>query len=668
MTPDLKSKKIPPGLPLTQDDAAGLPPIAVVTAMPGPATTTSPMSLRRMVVWGLKLVGSRPGLFILATLLATSVTFLTQANAWLVAQIVNGVNGKVLDGRFTLTQLAIAFAVVGIGLIPFRFLSQLVSSWSNTTMQTHLQQVMHDRLLTLSSTWHDKHGLGDTTQMMNSAFLTARTLGGLLAFPLVQCATLTSAVILLLGQVNQLGQLPLWADVVLIGVLLLVPLGGWWLAKPMQAAFDLTYAADAAIKSEFVNSASKPIEVQVLGAATQRSRSFGRRLSIFRALERRAAVRQELANLQGMVPTLLTTLLLVFAAFSIAANPGFEAGPIIGIYMLVPMVTGPVSDIVHTYIDWVSAWPTVAKVGELLDAEPRDVSATSELADGPLGLALDHVRFAYGARTILNDVSFTFPPGQITAVVGRAGSGKSSLFALIAGLRAPDAGQVSIDETPIAHLSQDVLRKAVAVVSQFPLFVDDTIRVNFQLAKEGASDSEIMSVARETGLLPILEQQAANQALSSDRVLDAMMGRESGQGNGMSGGQRRLFAVTRMLLRQPQILLLDEPMTGIDNTSIELIIKCLQRMHRLRTIVLIEHNMSVVQGLADRIGCLEEGRLVDIGTPAELAARPSLFRELLEAQARISKTHDNMDVVSVPLPTIGLHQDLTTKALPHEPH
>jgi ABC-type multidrug transport system fused ATPase/permease subunit len=285
-------------------------------------------------------------------------------------------------------------------------------------------------------------------------------------------------------------------------------------------------------------------------------------------------------------------------------------------------------------------------MGAVLDAPvepPRTVGTTIDAAPE---VALEQVEFRYpGAPApTLRDVTHVFPAGRISAIIGRSGSGKSSLFGLIDGLRMPDRGVVRIAGQSVAALGEAGLRETVAVVSQTPLLIADTVRANFQLARADATDAQIEAAARTAGLWPALLK------LGGDRVLDIPISPTPGQG--LSGGERKLLAVARVLLCQPRVLLLDEPTTGVDLVSIGTLLDALRTACSGMTVIMIEHNLDFVRGLADEVCCLVDGRFADIGSPAELAARPSLFRDLLAARERLVDT-TSLQLRSVRLPSLS---------------
>ncbi len=615
--------------------------------------SAGPVSYRRLVGWSLQIVSGAPGLFVASVVIGVIPVVLTQYSVRLLSKIITalaqiasaqGLANAIDPG---IRMLAGTYAAISILALALQYSYRIVTAHANGAMLGALQQRLHDRLLGMPPTYHDRNDLGETTTLvMADAQGCQPMLSELIASPVTQGVTLVSALLFLLQSLGELHDVPMVAQLVLVAVLVVVPQIGWWLSSRLRVAYDAMRVAQSALGSEFANSAAAPNEVRLLAAEPQRSRAFAQRLGAVVALRIRANTRTETANqFQTAVPTLLQIGFLTYAAVAAIQSGPAAVGAILSIYYFVPKVIEPVDQIVRFFGGLQMMWAQAARMGAVLDAVPQPARDGRSLADAPPTISFDRVTFAYpGAPSpTLQDLSHEFPAGRITAIVGRAGTGKSSLLALIDGLREPGSGAVRIADQPVQALGDAALRQTVAVVSQFPLFIADTVRANFQLARENATDAEIEAVARAAGLWEALVKQ-------SDKPLDVVVPRTPGQG--LSGGERRRLAVARVLLRHPKVLLLDEPTTGIDTMSIGILLDVLRAACKGMTVVMVEHNLDVVRGLADQVCCLEDGRFSDVGTPDELANRPSLFRDLLAARERLTSMAD-MEVHSVKLPSVA---------------
>ena len=227
-----------------------------------------------------------------------------------------------------------------------------------------------------------------------------------------------------------------------------------------------------------------------------------------------AALRNEIATqFQTSTPVFLQAVFLIYGVF-FALQSGNPAAPgaILAIYYFVPEAVSPLQEIIQFFAGLQSNWPQVEKVVEILEAEPEVQEQPGAVALVPSqgALGLENLTFAYSpdGQKILDDLSYSFAPGQVTAIVARAGMGKSTLLNLVARLRDPQGGRILVDDQDIGAVTLASLRRQVAKVSQFPLFMADTIRTNFKLANDQASDAELEEVCRRTGLWQVLENAA----------------------------------------------------------------------------------------------------------------------------------------------------------------
>ncbi len=226
------------------------------------------------------------------------------------------------------------------------------------------------------------------------------------------------------------------------------------------------------------------------------------------------------------------------------------------------------------------------------------------------------------ARWALRDLSFEIKPGQLAALVGPSGAGKTTVTYLLPRFYDPTAGTVSIDGHDLRDLTLDTLADQIGMVTQETFLFNDTIRANLLYARPEATAEEIEAACRAANIHDFI----AGLAEGYDTVV-------GNRGYRLSGGEKQRVAIARVILKDPRILVLDEATSSLDSQSEALIQDALERIMRDRTSLVIAHRLSTILA-ADVILVLEAGRLVEQGTHAELLAKGGLYASLYETQFR----------------------------------
>ncbi|MCB1183005.1 ABC transporter ATP-binding protein [bacterium] len=263
------------------------------------------------------------------------------------------------------------------------------------------------------------------------------------------------------------------------------------------------------------------------------------------------------------------------------------------------------------------------RIFQVIDAEPevadRDAGLVPDRIDGRV--EFDDVYFAYVAgEPVLRGVSIEVKPGEVVALVGSSGSGKSTMIDMIPGFYHPDRGEVRIDGRPIPELNRAFLRRNMGTVTQEVILFHDTIRANIAYGLDDVPAADIEAAAR-----------AANAHEFIARLPEGYDTVIGDRGLKLSGGQRQRISIARAILKNPAILLLDEATSALDTEAEQLVQEAIDRLVKDRTTIVIAHRLSTIQNV-DRIYLLEKGQVVQVGTHDELLAAGGRYKELYTMQ------------------------------------
>jgi len=265
------------------------------------------------------------------------------------------------------------------------------------------------------------------------------------------------------------------------------------------------------------------------------------------------------------------------------------------------------------------------RIFEILDAE-SDVKESPDAVDLPEiegRVRFEDVSFAYfGRRTVLDGINLEAPPGQIIALLGATGSGKSTIINLIPRFYDVTKGRVTIDGHDVRDLTLESLRGQIGIVLQETTLFAASIRENIAFGRPDATEEEVIEATRAA--------QAHDFIMAMPEGYETQVGE---RGSTLSGGQKQRVAIARALLKDPRILILDDAMSSVDTETERLIQKALERLMRGRTSFVIAQRLSTVR-MANQIAVLDSGHIVARGTHEELLARSGLYADIYERQLR----------------------------------
>ncbi|TDD08713.1 ABC transporter ATP-binding protein [Nonomuraea deserti] len=354
----------------------------------------------------------------------------------------------------------------------------------------------------------------------------------------------------------------------------------------------------------------------------------------------------------AMTQTVFVTALTLVSALALAlvyGLGGFYAlrsqlapGAVVSMAMLLTRLYAPLTALASARVDVMSAVVSFERVFEVLDLKPliQEKPDAREVPEGPVSVEFDDVRFAYpsadkvslasleevatldtrGGVEVLHGVSFRAEPGQMVALVGSSGAGKSTIAQLLPRLYDVDAGAVRLGGVDVRDLTADSIRDTLGMVTQDGHLFHDTIRANLLLARPEASEDDLWDALTRARLAALIE--------SLPDGLDTVVGE---RGYRLSGGERQRLTIARLLLARPRVVILDEATAALDSTSEAAVQAALGEALEGRTAVVIAHRLSTIRA-ADVILVIEDGRVVERGTHAELLEAAGRYEELYRTQ------------------------------------
>jgi ABC-type multidrug transport system fused ATPase/permease subunit len=392
--------------------------------------------------------------------------------------------------------------------------------------------------------------------------------------------------------------------------------------KLQQGAMGINLSARE-LGSELEETINGISDIQVFNAQPKRNARFWEASKNAARNTASTTAWMSLSNSGAQVFISLTTALILLFAILLGQKWGLTFASALVFMQMAPNLFTPVQRLISSYTMYQSLVPGIVSTYELFDTKPTVVEKPGAVALGEVhgDITFDNVVFGYSpTQKVLNGVSFEIKEGETIAFVGPIGCGKSTIMNLILRFLDPQQGRILLEGKDISNATLNSLREQVSKLSQFPFFLKDTIRENVRLGRNEATNAEIEDACKLAHIHDVIVDPQ-RMPRGYDTVVDVQV---------PSGGQKRLIALARCLLRKPEVLLLDEPTENLDADQRNRLIQVIREYARERTCLVISHDLNFVAAVADRILVIDKGRVVDQGTHDELIQREGLYKTLYQ--------------------------------------
>jgi ABC-type multidrug transport system fused ATPase/permease subunit len=417
-----------------------------------------------------------------------------------------------------------------------------------------------------------------------------------------------------------------------------------WIGRTMARLSREAAIHNATMNTQMTERFSAPgaTLVKLFGSPATESREFEIRAGRVRDIGVRTAMLQSVF-MNSLTLMSALALALVYGLGGILAIGGhLQTGSIVALALLLTRLYSPLTALANAHVEIASALVSFERVFEVIDLEPliQEKPDARTLPDGPVSIEFDDVRFSYpsadkvslasleevavlddrGGDEVLHGISFSARPGEMVALVGSSGAGKSTIASLIARLYDVDTGAVRLNGADVADLTFASLKETVGMVTQDGHLFHESIGSNLRLAAPDATDDELWQALERARLADVVADMPDG--------LDTVVGE---RGYRLSGGQRQRLTIARLLLGRSRVVVLDEATASLDSASEAAVQQALAEVLAGRTSIVIAHRLSTVRA-ADAILVVEDGRIVERGTHKQLLARGGRYTELYETQ------------------------------------
>lgn len=546
--------------------------------------------------------------------------------------IPNKDSGMVINMSLLIAGTAILGAALGL-------ISRRMSSTIGEGLIFNMRTQVFDHVQQQSIAFFTRAQTGALISRLNSDVMGAQraftsTLGGVVG-NLISLVVVAATMVILSWQIT-------------VASLLMLPLfmiPARWMGSRLQTMTRQQADYNSAMSTQMVErfNVSGALLMKIFGTPQRESQMFSEKADAVRIM----GIRISMANTVFftaivLVGSLATALVYGMGGVSVI-NGTLTLGTLLALSALLGRLYGPITALANVHVDIMTSLVSFERVFEVLDLQPMvtDKANAVDLKRGGISVEFDHVTFRYPSaqevslaslemvaqpesrstsEIILQDVSFSAAPGELIALVGPSGAGKSTITALVSRLYDASSGTVKLAGSDVRDLTQESLHDVVGVVMQDAHMYHDTIRANLMYANTQATEVQIWEACASA--------QIADMIRELPEGLDTVVG---DRGHRLSGGEKQRLAIARLLLKAPDVVVLDEATAHLDSENEAAVQSALAIALRGRTSIVVAHRLSTIRQ-ADQILVLDDGAIVQRGTHEELLAEGGLYADLHQRQ------------------------------------